>query len=565
MRPVPAVVAALLQLDAHNISIEHVDGACVHLETEARIAGCDLFGHHLLVWTTRNVFIYQYDDSTARSNEPSPPVLLNSFEHRCTAAAIYKETVFLSAPGRVDVATFHGSIIATLPFADSEGTPTHMHLAANAKACHLVAGTDKGFIKAWEVSRKEPRQHAAGRRLGEGASPMRIAAVCISTDGNRIAATLDVQPPNPAASKSVIGPSSKVPQFLAWRPDGKLHVFIVDTDVAVSHDFSSHGRTPSAFHWEQSDPKFIGVETRPGPHSVAPPQLPVTVPVTGTAAMAAPTITAVVGDHDDSGQRQLEVTTLFCTPEGDLRLKDSFAPPEGLSSLIATQVPHYYFLGASQETPADVSDECGVPSSSTTASPGRTLAGKDSESTRRNVRRLRGVVMRDFIGMEVADEATRRALVDFSYYLTVGNLDEAHKAVKLVKSAAVWQVRSYIACAAAVYRDSPQLCTRWCCAHLLCPPRFLRTWRLCVLRRSGWTSPTCVLATWGTRGEPVRSVRRSRCTQTRRATSQSRTCARRLSRCSSAYSKMRNGSMRAAGITTCSTSFTRQAGGGTRR
>ena len=64
------------------------------------------------------------------------------------------------------------------------------------------------------------------------------------------------------------------------------------------------------------------------------------------------------------------------------------------------------------------------------------------------MRRLRGVVMRDFIGMEVADEATRRALVDFSYYLTVGNLDEAHKAVKLVKSAAVWQVRSYIACAA---------------------------------------------------------------------------------------------------------------------
>ena len=295
---------------------------------------------------------------------------------------------------------------------------------------------------AWEVSRKEPRQHAAGRRLGEGASlcglppyaslPTAIASPRLST-----------QPPNPAASKSVIGPSSKVPQFLAWRPDGKLHVFIVDTDVAVSHDFSSHGRTPSAFHWEQSDPKFIGVETRPGPHSVAPPQLPVTVPVTGTAAMAAPTITAVVGDHDDSGQRQLEVTTLFCTPEGDLRLKDSFAPPGELSSLIATQVPHYCFLGASQETtPADVSDECGVPSSSTTASPGRTLAGKDSESTRRNVRRLRGVVMRDFIGMEVADEATRRALVDFSYYLTVGNLDEAHKAVKLVKSAAVWQVRS---------------------------------------------------------------------------------------------------------------------------
>ena len=42
--------------------------------------------------------------------------------------------------------------------------------------------------------------------------------------------------------------------------------------------------------------------------------------------------------------------------------------------------------------------------------------------------------MRDFVGMEAVDEATRHALVDFSYYLTIGNLDEAHKAVKVVPS-----------------------------------------------------------------------------------------------------------------------------------
>ena len=33
----------------------------------------------------------------------------------------------------------------------------------------------------------------------------------------------------------------------------------------------------------------------------------------------------------------------------------------------------------------------------------------------------------------------RQALVDFSYFLTVGAMDEAHKAVKLVRSAAVWE------------------------------------------------------------------------------------------------------------------------------
>ena len=34
------------------------------------------------------------------------------------------------------------------------------------------------------------------------------------------------------------------------------------------------------------------------------------------------------------------------------------------------------------------------------------------------------------------DSPTRRALVAFSYHLSIGNMDEAHRAVKLVKSAA---------------------------------------------------------------------------------------------------------------------------------
>jgi hypothetical protein len=35
--------------------------------------------------------------------------------------------------------------------------------------------------------------------------------------------------------------------------------------------------------------------------------------------------------------------------------------------------------------------------------------------------------MRDFVGMEHADQLTREAMMNFSYYLTVGNMDEAYK------------------------------------------------------------------------------------------------------------------------------------------
>ena len=41
--------------------------------------------------------------------------------------------------------------------------------------------------------------------------------------------------------------------------------------------------------------------------------------------------------------------------------------------------------------------------------------------------------MRDFIGLENADKNARDAMMSFSYYLTIGNMDEAFKAIKLIK------------------------------------------------------------------------------------------------------------------------------------
>jgi intraflagellar transport protein 140 len=48
-------------------------------------------------------------------------------------------------------------------------------------------------------------------------------------------------------------------------------------------------------------------------------------------------------------------------------------------------------------------------------------------------------IMSDFRGLENADSATKTAMMDFSYYLTLGNMDEAFKAVRVIKSTAVWE------------------------------------------------------------------------------------------------------------------------------
>jgi len=40
---------------------------------------------------------------------------------------------------------------------------------------------------------------------------------------------------------------------------------------------------------------------------------------------------------------------------------------------------------------------------------------------------------RDFVGLESADPATRSAVISFSYHLTLGNIDDAFHAIRVVK------------------------------------------------------------------------------------------------------------------------------------
>ena len=46
--------------------------------------------------------------------------------------------------------------------------------------------------------------------------------------------------------------------------------------------------------------------------------------------------------------------------------------------------------------------------------------------------------MKDFTGLEQVDEQTKKAILNFSFYLTVGNMDEAYNSVRNIKNNTVW-------------------------------------------------------------------------------------------------------------------------------
>uniref|UniRef100_A0A8C1ZWI1 Intraflagellar transport protein 140 homolog n=1 Tax=Cyprinus carpio TaxID=7962 RepID=A0A8C1ZWI1_CYPCA len=106
-----------------------------------------------------------------------------------------------------------------------------------------------------------------------------------------------------------------------------------------------------------------------------------------------------------SWQEDVLVVTFFVTQEHGLLLQDSQPKPATLLSLLALDTPYYYYI-------------CKVPS-----------------STQMVVRRA----LRDFVGLESCEKQTRDAMLNFSFYLTIGDMDEAFKAIKLIKSEAVWE------------------------------------------------------------------------------------------------------------------------------
>ena len=47
-------------------------------------------------------------------------------------------------------------------------------------------------------------------------------------------------------------------------------------------------------------------------------------------------------------------------------------------------------------------------------------------------------VMSDFVGLEDSDQATKDAVIKFSFYLSIGNMEEAFKSIKTIKNQNVW-------------------------------------------------------------------------------------------------------------------------------
>ncbi|KAG8557746.1 hypothetical protein GDO81_016722 [Engystomops pustulosus] len=323
-----------------------------------------------------------------------------SFASDSPVLAIHEENVYTVEPGRVQIRTLQGTVKQLLPFSVSEGNPCMLDICRT----FLVVATDAAHFKLFDLSRREAKAHSNCKNLSELVPGLgSIVSIRCNANGSKVS-------------------------ILANRADGhldsKMYFYDVDLDTVSYFDFWNGqadqqdsqptmdtnptettkllDRIPISHFWDQSEPRLLVCEAM------------LAIP---NSAHSSPKHNQLV--EVSHGKEDILVMSFFSTQEHGLLLQESFPRPVAFQSLLGIEVPHYYFT----RKPGEDEDK----------------SERAEEDTPHIPNMVAKKPLRDFIGLEDCEKATRDALLNFSFYLTVGDMDEAFKSIKLIKSETVWE------------------------------------------------------------------------------------------------------------------------------
>ena len=166
-------------------------------------------------------------------------------------------------------------------------------------------------------------------------------------------------------------------------PDSSIFIYDTEIDNFMNHDFGN-SQIPVDIAWDNFDQRLLLVETE---------------------------CFAVVNEDDNKIEEQVnQAVTLFVNAEYGIIKQDGIKIQGELLSIIGVCTPFVFFTGK------DV--------------------GKDNLS---GIGKIIKKTMRDFTGLENSEENVIQAILNFSFFVSCGNMDEAFKAVKTIQNVSVWE------------------------------------------------------------------------------------------------------------------------------
>lgn len=109
------------------------------------------------------------------------------------------------------------------------------------------------------------------------------------------------------------------------------------------------------------------------------------------------------------------------TTDYGIKNQDVLKFEDGYETLLGIHVPYFYYMGRKVENEEESDEE----------------EEKKEKGDSSKMLILRNA-MKDFVGLENVEDNIKKAILNFSHYLSVGNMDEAYNSVRTINNKTVW-------------------------------------------------------------------------------------------------------------------------------
>lgn len=180
------------------------------------------------------------------------------------------------------------------------------------------------------------------------------------------------------------------------RREDKMFVFAAEASGVLTYDFGADSREPQVHAWDCNEPKMLSVQTQ----------------------MHRDDMMADTASKEKRDGSNTDVALMFVSSDHGIRLQE-YQPIDttGTGGYVGLCAP-YLVVNKKQ-----------------------VISGATSVPFTSNIQKI---VMQGFANMQDVDEKTRRALLDFSFNLITGNMDEAFRSVKAIRNPAVWENMAHL-------------------------------------------------------------------------------------------------------------------------
>ncbi|XP_050592532.1 intraflagellar transport protein 140 homolog isoform X2 [Bombus affinis] len=363
------------QLSPCQILIEF-DEQNYTLKTDIQVQLVAVNKKYIAVSSGRLVVVYKiHDDSSLYTTA------IANFSCDTEKLLIYDHTLIILTPVVIQLRSMEGNVIQTLPTLSEEGEPITMDLTGQ----YLTVASLNGILKIWDLSKREAKLHTRAMATYEAISDFAeiIEARC-NSDCRCVSITV---------AMANLMPSSIL---YVWDIESdQIHEF----DFAESNDIDEddgalsvkcRGRLVTAHCWDAEDPRLLvcraqKLETRDSKCSSKQDN----------------------EDDYDVSKATVVLVSMFATSDHGIVVQDIKPIKDENCRVLGVHSPHIIIL--------------------------------NSEKTTEKTSKVTKLLMRDFEELGLCDPVTKKAVLDFSFHISVANMEEAFKSIKSIKNEGIWK------------------------------------------------------------------------------------------------------------------------------